>query len=219
MSTATPMKEEVRAYMLEHGVRETAEQRELREKTAGLEYGNMQISPEQGQFMQFLLSSTKAQKVIEVGTFTGYSALTMALALPKDSLLIACDVSEEWTSIGKPYWERAGVDDIIDLRIGPAAETLAGLEVEWQKGTFDFIFIDADKTSYDTYYEAALRLLRPGGIVAIDNVLWGGDVADDSVQDADTVAIRAINAKIAKDERVFVSMIPIGDGLTLAQKR
>jgi caffeoyl-CoA O-methyltransferase len=213
------MEPSVRSYLLDHGVSETDAQIGLREATLELESASMQISPEQGQFLQLLLRSIGAKKVIEVGTFTGYSALTMALALPQDSLLVACDVSDEWTSIGKPFWEQAGVDGIIDLRLGPAVDTLASLEVEWQKGTFDFVFIDADKTSYSDYYEAALRLLRPGGIVAVDNVLWGGRVADASADDADTVAIRALNAKVRDDDRVFASMIPIGDGLTLAQKR
>lgn len=219
MSSNTPMQERTRGYLLEHGVREAPAQVALREQTSKLAESNMQISPEQGQFLQVLLKSIGAKKVIEVGTFTGYSALTMALALPEDALLIACDVSEEWTSIGQPHWANAGVDGIIDLRLGPAVETLSKLEVEWQKGTFDFVFIDADKTNYDNYYEAALRMLRPGGVVAIDNVLWGGKVADPTEEDAETVAIRALNAKIRDDERVDVSMIPVGDGLTLARKR
>lgn len=219
MSSVTPMEERTRAYLIEHGVREVPAQTKLREETAQLAQSNMQISAEQGQFLQVLLRSIKAHKVIEIGTFTGYSALTMALALPKDALLIACDVSEEWTAVGRPYWAEAGVDDIIDLRLAPALETLGALEVEWQKGTFDFVFIDADKVNYSAYYEAALRLLRPGGIVAIDNVLWSGSVADPDVSDPDTDAIRALNDLVRDDERVDVSMIPIGDGLTLAHKR
>jgi caffeoyl-CoA O-methyltransferase len=193
--------------------------RRLREETAGLEHADMQIGPEQGQLMALLLELLDARRVLEIGTFTGYSALVMALALPEDGRVVACDVSEEWTSIGRRYWEEAGVAHKIDLRLAPAAETLQALLADGREGTFDFAFIDADKEGYDRYYELALRLVRTGGLVAIDNTLWEGKVADPSATDADTEAIRALNAKLRTDERVTLSLLPVGDGLTLALKR
>jgi predicted O-methyltransferase YrrM len=191
----------------------------LRDETAKLPQSMMQISPEQGQFMALLVELLGAKKTLEVGVFTGYSSLVVAQALPDDGKIIACDVSDEWTSIGRRYWEEAGVAHKIDLRLGPGAETLQKLLDEGQDGTFDFAFIDADKSNYDAYYELALQLLRPGGLIAIDNTLWGGKVADASVTDADTQAIRAINTKVAKDARVTSVLTPIGDGVTLALKR
>ena len=191
----------------------------LRVETAALPMGMMQISPEQGHFMDLLTRLSGAKKVLEVGVFTGYSALTVASALPEDGKLIACDVSGEWTSIGRRYWKEAGVEHKIDLRIAPAVETLDKLIAEGHAGTFDFAFIDADKPNYDNYYERMLVLLKQNGLIAIDNVLWGGAVADETKQDESTVALRKLNAKICADERVTLSMIPVGDGLTLALKR
>jgi len=206
-------------YLLEHGTRESAVARELRAHTlSATPWHRMQISPEQGAFMQVLVRLIGARRTIEVGTFTGYSALVVAEALPADGVVIACDTSEEWASIGRPFWQRAGVASKIDLRIRPAAQTLGELIDQGEAGRFDFAFIDADKANYDTYYERCLALLRPGGVIGVDNVLWGGRVADDTVRDEDTLAIRALNAKVNADERVDVAMVPIGDGLTLAVK-
>jgi len=179
----------------------------------------MQISPEQGQFMFLLARLLGARKALEVGVFTGYSSLSVALALPDDGRLVACDVSEEWTSIARRYWQEAGVDRKIDLVLAPAVETLDRLLDNGEADTFDFAFIDADKGNYNTYYERTLVLLRPGGLVAVDNTLWSGRVADPSVDDPDTSAIRAFNAKLHLDPRVDLSMLPMGDGLTLARTR
>ena len=179
----------------------------------------MQISPEQGQFMQFLVSIIGARNTIEVGVYTGYSALCVALGLPEDGRIIACDINEEWTKIALEYWKKAGVADKIDLQIAPALDTLTELGKKGRKNHFDFAFIDADKVNYDIYYEKCLNLVRPGGVVAIDNVLWSGAVADVSAMDENTKAIRSLNAKLHKDERVDLSMIPLGDGLTLVRKK
>lgn len=206
-------------YLLATSVREPDVLRRLREETALQDEGDMQIGPEQGQFMALLLKLIGARRVLELGTFTGYSALWMALALPADGRIIACDVSDEWTSIGRRYWQAAGVAQKIDLRIAPAAATLAALLAEGQAGSFDFAFIDADKDGYDGYYEQCLQLVRSGGLIAIDNVLWGGAVADEEAQDAYTQALRVLNAKLHADERIDLSLLPIGDGLTLARKR
>jgi caffeoyl-CoA O-methyltransferase len=191
----------------------------LREETQQMPMGGMQISAEQGHFLRFLVEILGAKKVLEVGVFTGYSALAVASALPPDGLLIACDVSDEWTSIGRRYWQEAGIAPRIDLRLAPALETLDALLAEGHAGTFDFAFIDADKTSYDAYYERILQLLRPGGVLSVDNVLWGGRTADETDQSEDTVALRKLNLKIRDDARVSMVMLPIGDGLTLAMKR
>lgn len=191
----------------------------LRAETLELPMAMMQISVEQGRFMELLVQLTQAKKVLEVGVFTGYSALTVATALPETGRLIACDVSEEWTSIGRRYWQEAGVAHKIDLRIAPALDTLDGLLADGHAGTFDFAFIDADKPNYDSYYERILRLLRPNGLIAIDNTLWSGKVADETVKDESTVALRALNAKLRDDPRVTLSVLPIGDGVTLALKR
>ncbi len=206
-------------YLTSHALRESDVLRRLREETAKMPMGRMQISPEQGQFMSLLVRLMGARQTLEVGVFTGYSSLCIAQALPPDGRHVACDVSAEWTAIGQRYWEEAGVTDRIALRLAPAVMTLDALLAEGRENTFDFAFIDADKLSYDAYYERALRLVRPGGMIAVDNVLWGGSVADPSDQDEDTQAIRALNDKIHRDPRVDMSLLPIGDGLTLALKR
>jgi len=178
----------------------------------------MQISPEQGQFMALLVEISGATKAIEIGTFTGYSSLCVARALPAGGRLVCCDISKEFTDIARRYWQRAGVDGRIELRLGPALDTLKDL-AKHEAGSFDFAFIDADKLNYLKYYEAVLKLLRPGGIALIDNVLWSGDVANPAVTDADTVAIRLLNEHLLTDRRVGISLIPIGDGLTIARKK
>ena len=207
-------------YLLAHTLREHPVQTALREETGKHPYAMMQISPEQGQFMALLVRLIGARRAIEVGVFTGYSALSVALALPADGMLLACDISDEFTRIGKPYWQQAGIAHKIDLQLAPAADTLNARLQAGEAGTYDFAFIDADKSGYETYYECCLKLLRPGGLIAIDNVLWSGKVAQTAVaDDADTRALQALNEKLIKDERVDLSMLPIGDGLTLARKR
>ena len=207
-------------YLLRVGTRESAVAEALRAETlAATPWHRMQISPEQGAFMALLVRLLGAKRTLEVGTFTGYSALVVAEALPADGKVVACDVSEEWTSVGKPFWERAGVADKIDLRLRPAVATLDELIAGGETDSFDFAFIDADKANYDAYYERCLLLLRKGGVIGVDNVLWGGRVADASANDEDTQAIRAVNEKIRADARVDATMLPIGDGLTLAMKR
>jgi len=202
------------AYLIRVSLRETAVQKALRAYTQQLPEANMQIAPEQGQLLQLLVRLLGARRCIEVGTFTGYSALAMALALPRGGRIVCCDRSEEWTAIARRYWKKAGVLGKIDLRLGDALETLHELE-----GSFDFAFIDADKTNYAGYYERCLRLLRRGGLIAIDNTLWYGDVVNPKDRTADTRAIRAFNRKLHRDRRVELSLVPIGDGLTLALKR
>lgn len=207
-------------YLLKQGTHESAVARDLRAHTlAATRAHRMQVSPEQGAFMRWLVRLLGARRTLEVGTFTGYSALVVAEALPDDGRLIACDVSAEWTAIGRPFWERAGVAHKIDLRLKPAVDTLDELIDADEAGSFDFAFIDADKANYDAYYERCLTLLSRGGVIGIDNVLWGGRVADERVRDEDTRAIRALNLKVNADERVDATMLPIGDGLTLAVKR
>jgi caffeoyl-CoA O-methyltransferase len=206
-------------YLLDISVRETDAQRRLREETQSMKGAIMQIGPEQAQFMGLLVELMGATRAIEVGTFTGYSALAVALALPPDGKLIACDVSEEWTAVGRRYWKEAKVDHKIDLRLAPAIETLDGLLDAGGAGRFDFMFIDADKENYDAYNERGLELLRTGGLIAIDNVLWGGAVIDKADRTKDTRAIRALNRKLRDDHRVTLSLLPVGDGLTLARKR
>ncbi|MBX2810718.1 MAG: class I SAM-dependent methyltransferase [Myxococcales bacterium] len=213
------LSEDLTSYIQRVGVREMDTLRALREETAKLTMAQMQIAPEQGQLLQILAELIGARNCLEVGTFTGYSALAVALVLPSDGRLIACDINDEWTSIGKRYWEEAGVSNKIDLRLGPAIETLSTLVATGKAGQFDFAFIDADKTNYDAYYEYALELLRPGGLITIDNVLWSGAVIDMENQTDDTRAIRALNQKISRDERVTPCLVPIGDGITLARKR
>lgn len=192
---------------------------ELRQETAKLDQAMMQIAPEQGQFMATLTQLMGARRYLEVGTFTGYSALAVALVLPDDGQIVACDISDEWTAIGRGYWQKAQVAHKIDLRLGPAVDTLAKMIEDGQRETFDVAFIDADKPSYDRYYESSLTLVRPGGVILVDNVLWSGSVADQSNQTDATRALRALNTKIHADERVDVCMLPIGDGLTMARKR
>ncbi|MEE9317658.1 MAG: class I SAM-dependent methyltransferase [Rhodospirillales bacterium] len=206
-------------YLLSVSLREPDVLRRLREETAKMPQGNMQISPEQGQFMALLAELISARRYLEIGTFTGYSALAVALALPQDGQVIACDISEEFTALARPYWEEAGVADKIDLRIAPALETLDTLIAEGEKGAFDFAFIDADKTNYQGYFQRALDLIRPGGLIAVDNVLWSGAVVDPARTDDDTEAIRAFNDRLSDDPRISLSLVPIGDGLTLARKR
>jgi predicted O-methyltransferase YrrM len=206
-------------YLLNVSLRDTPVQKALREETDKQEWARMQISPDQAQFMALLVKLTDARKTIEVGTFTGYSALAIAQALPEDGVVVACDVSEEWTSIGKRFWKQAGVAHKIDLRLAPAAKTLTGLIEDGQNDSYDFAFIDADKENQLVYYEYCLQLVRPGGLIAIDNVLWGGDVANPDNQSEDTVAIRKFNEFVYQDGRVDISLVPIGDGLTLARRR
>ena len=205
-------------YLLAHSLRDHPEQAALREATRTHPHGGMQISPEQGQFMQLLVKLIGARRTIEIGTFTGYSALTVALALPADGKILACDISDAYTSIGRPYWQRAGVADKIELVLAPAAQTLDTRIAAGEAGHYDFAFIDADKAGYDGYYERCLQLVRTGGLIAFDNTLWGGDVAKPG-GDADTLALKTLNDKLHRDERIDVAMLPIGDGLTLARKR
>jgi len=211
--------DEVYDYLVEASIREPDVLRRLRAETAPMEEARMQIGPEQGQLMALLVQLMDARRVLEIGTFTGYSALVVALALPDDGRVVTCDVSEEWTAIGRRYWAEAGVAKKIDLRLAPALQTLEALLAGGDAGTFDFAFIDADKKNVATNYEKALELVRPGGLVAIDNVLWSGKVADPSETDEDTLALRALNARLKQDQRVSLSMLPVGDGLTLALKR
>ena len=206
-------------YFLSVSLREPELFSRLRRKTERMPEAGMQISPEQGQFMQLLVRLIGARKTLEIGTFTGYSALAVASVLPDDGKLVACDISDDFTSIGRPFWEEAGVAGKIDLRIGPAVATLETLLAEGGAGSFDFAFIDADKTNYQNYYERCLQLLRPGGLIAVDNVLWNGSVVNVNDSSDDTQAIRALNTKLKDDDRIDLSLVPIGDGLTLARKR
>ena len=197
----------------------TPVQDRLRQETQALPQAGMQIGPDQGLFLGLLVRMLDARRVVEVGTFTGYSALAMAMALPPDGRIVCCDISEEYTAIARRYWKEAGVADRIDLRLGPATETLARLLATEGPASQDLAFIDADKSSYDAYYEACLQLIRPGGIIAIDNVLWSGKVADPAVKDRDTAALRALNLKIRDDRRVDAVVLTVGDGLTLARRK
>lgn len=206
-------------YMRSVTLREPDLLRRLRQETAGLPSSSCQISAEQGQFMALLIHLMGARRTIEIGVYTGYSALVVAQALPEDGKVLACDISEEWTSIARRYWREAGMDRKIDLRLRPALKTLDDLIAAGEASQFDFIFIDADKPNYENYYERALVLLRPGGLIAVDNVLWDGRVIDASCDDPDTRAIRAFNAHLKGDERVWLSMLPVRDGLTLACKK
>ena len=209
----------VERYLAVEISRETPLQRRLREETSHLPHAGMQIGADQGALLAMLVRSIGARRAIEIGTFTGYSALAVASALPAGGKLVCCDVSEEWTNIACRYWQEAGVADRIELKLAPATETLTALIRESGAGKFDFAFIDADKTSYDAYYELCLTLLRTGGLIALDNVLWSGRVADPEVHDADTDALRALNAKICDDARVDACLLTVGDGVMLAQKR
>jgi len=201
-------------YIVEHSVREAEVLRELRGATASNPHAGMQIGADQGQFMALLVQAIGARRCLEIGTFTGYSALAVALALPDDGRIVCCDISEEWTELARRFWKEAGVEHKIELRLGRALKTLETLE-----GPFDFVFIDADKENYQNYYERSLALVRRGGLIAVDNTLWSGAVADAKVRDATTRALRSFNDKLHEDSRVALSLLPIGDGLTLALKR
>ncbi|WP_366556176.1 class I SAM-dependent methyltransferase [Aquibaculum sediminis] len=225
MSSQINITDEITDYLLSVSLREDPVLRELREETVALGgSARMQISPHQGQFMRLLAGLMGVRRGIEVGTFTGYSALCTAQALPEDGRLVCCDISDEWTGIARRYWERARVAGKIDLRLGPAGDTLDALLNEGGAGAYDWLFLDADKTGYDGYYEQGLTLLRPGGLILVDNVLWNGAVlrpADqlDAKQDVDTLALQVFNKKLHGDERVEIALLPLGDGLTLARKR
>ena len=220
MSNRTlPLTDSLYDYLLEVSLREPPLLARLRAETEALPMAAMQISPEQGQFMAFLVELIGARRTLEIGTFTGYSALRVALALPADGRVVACDVSADYTEVGRRYWAEAGVDGKIDLRLAPALETLDSLLEAGEAESFDFAFIDADKENYDGYYEKSLQLVRRGGLIAIDNMLWSGSVVDPDKQDKDTQAIRRLNKKLRRDRRVDLSLVPIGDGLALARKR
>jgi predicted O-methyltransferase YrrM len=219
MSTRTlTLDEDLHRYMVDVSLRETPIRRRLREETAKLEPARMQIAPEQGQLMALLVSLMGARNTLEVGVFTGYSALCVAEALPDDGHIIACDVSEEWTSVAQRYWKEAGVEGKIELKLAPAVESLTSLIEKGKEGQFDFAFIDADKENYATYFDRCLELLRPGGLIAVDNTLWSGRVIDSADQSNDTKVLRAFNEALRNDSRIALSMVPIGDGLTLALK-
>ena len=205
-------------YLLDNTLREHPAQAALREATRSHPYAGMQIAPDQGQLMALLVRLIAARRTLEIGTFTGYSALTVALALPDDGHLLACDISDEFTRIGRPYWHEAGVDHKIELVLAPAQATLDARLAAGEAGSYDFAFIDADKTGYDAYVERCLQLLRPGGLIAIDNTLWNGSVAKPATS-ADTAALQTLNAKLHRDERVDLAMLTVGDGLTLLRKR
>ena len=214
-----PLDDRLQRYVVAHGARETAVQRELRRVTQRMPRASMQIGAEQGALLQVLVRLLGARRCLEIGTFTGYSALAVALALPKDGRIVCCDVSEEWTTIARRYWKRAGVAGKIDLRIAPALETLDALLEQGKAGKFDFAFIDADKANYANYYERCLKLVRRGGLVAADNTLWGGSVVDPRNKTEDARAIRAFNRQLLRDRRVDIALVPVGDGMTLAIRR
>jgi len=211
--------DELYRYLLDVSLREPDVLRRLREETLKLPEADCQISPEQGQMMALLVRLVGAKRVLEIGTFTGYSSTAMALALPADGRVVCCDHSEKWTSVAKRYWEEAGVTDRVELHIGPAMETLDRMLGEGKQDSFDFAFIDADKENDGSYFERCMKLVRPGGLITIDNVLWSGRVIDESADDPDTEAIREFNLSLAKDERIDLSLVPIADGLTLARRR
>lgn len=206
-------------YLLEHSVREDELLQRLRDETAKDKLARMQIAPEQGQFMSLLVKLTGARRIIEIGTYTGYSSICMARALPPDGTLLCCDIDTHWTGIAQRYWQEAGLSQRISLQLAPASATLQALLDQGQQGTYDLVFIDADKEGYDDYYEKSLRLLKPNGLILLDNMLWGGRVADPAADDADTHAIRALNRKLHQDERVDISLLPMADGISLARKR
>ena len=211
--------EAVERYVVEEITAQTALQQRMRAETAKLPNGRIQISADQGALLALLALSIGARRAIEIGTFTGYSALAIASALPDGGKLVCCDTSKEWTDAARRYWAESGLSHRIELRLAPALDTLGGLLRETGAGSFDFAFIDADKTNYDAYYEACLKLVRSGGLIALDNMLWGGEVADPTVRDPDTDALRALNAKIRDDERVDCCLLTVGDGVMLARKR
>jgi predicted O-methyltransferase YrrM len=206
-------------YILDHSVREPAVLRELHDETAPMPHAGMQIGADQGQFMGLLARLVGARRCIEIGVFTGYSSIAVALALPTDGKIVACDVSEEWTAVARRYWKKAGVDGKIELRLGAAVETLDAMLAKGEAGTYDFVFIDADKGNYLDYYERCLKLVRAGGLILFDNTLWSGEVANPENQKADTVALRALNDALHRDERIDLALLAIGDGVTLARKR
>ena len=214
-----PVTDELAAYIRRVSLREPDLLGRLRLETEKLPEAGMQIMPEQGQLMAELVYLIAAKRTIEIGVFTGYSALWTAMALPEDGRIIACDISEQWTSIARRYWKEAGVDHKIDLRLGPALKTLDNLLASGQRGTFDFAFIDADKSNYENYYERALELLRPRGLILVDNVLWSGRIIDESDQEKDTRAIRAFNVKTGGDNRIWTTLLPFADGLTVICKK
>jgi len=205
-------------YLLSVSLKESGLLTQLRDETAAIEFSEMQIAPEQGQFMALLVKLIAARRALEIGTFTGYSSICIASALPEDGELICCDDSEEWTAMAMKYWQQAGLEDRINFKLGDAGKTLQSLVDEECAGTFDFIFIDADKQNYPLYYELSLELLRAGGLMAVDNTLWSGGVADPGNMEPGTRAIRRFNEMLKQDERVEISLVPIGDGLTLVHK-
>lgn len=207
------------SYLLDVSLRETPLQQRLREETAALPVAQWQIAPEQGQFMALLVQLTGARQLLEIGTFTGYSALSMAQALPEDGHLLCCDIDQQYTSIARRYWKEAGVGERIELRLAPAMETLGALVREGRAGSFDLIFVDADKVNYPAYLEHALILTRPGGLILFDNTLWSGRVLERTPDTADTRAIQSLNKRLKLDQRVDISLLPLGDGLTLCRKR
>lgn len=219
MADAVTLNDQLSHFVNNLASRETEVQRRLREATATMPNATMQISPEEASMLQFLARAIGARRAIELGTFTGYSALAVAMVLPRDGKLIACDVSDEWTRIGRPFWKEAGVADRIDLRLAPAVETLRELLRDGQAETFDFAFIDADKQAYDTYYELVLQLLRRGGVAVLDNMLWSGLVADEANSDPDTRTLRQLNLKIRDDQRVDAALVAMRDGVQLVRKR
>jgi predicted O-methyltransferase YrrM len=214
-----PLSQALQDYVVAHGVREHPVLAELRRATDSVPHAGMQIGSDQGAFMAMLVKLMGARRTIEIGVFTGYSALAVALALPPDGKIVACDINDEWTSIGRRHWEKAGVADKIDLRLGRATKTLDELLASGEAGRFDFAFIDADKQNYLAYYERCLALLRPGGLIAVDNTLWSGSVLDAKDRSEDTEAIRAFNDALARDERIDLALLTVGDGVTLARKR
>ena len=218
-ATTLTLTDDIREYLLAVSVREPPLLARLREETQRMPSGGMQISPEQGRFMAFLVELVGVRRYLEVGVFTGYSSLAVALAMPPDGHIVACDRSEEWTSVARRYWREAGVADKVELRIGFALETLDELLESGARGTFDFVFVDADKESALEYYERALELLRRGGLFAFDNALWAGRVADPTNDEPSTLGVRALNSRVSNDPRVSATIVPIGDGLLLATKR
>ncbi len=218
MAKRTQLPEVVQRYVCETIARSTPLEQRLRAETAALPRGTMQIGPDQAAFMAMLVRVSGTRRALEIGTFTGYSALAVAAALPEDGKLVCCDVSDEWTSIGRRYWKEAGVDNKIDLRLGPALETLQQMIGSGEQGSFDFAFIDADKPSYGGYYEACLELVRSGGLILLDNMLWDGKVADPNEKDAETAYLRELNAEIRDDPRVDACLLTVGDGIMMARK-
>jgi len=213
------LNEKLYGYLLDTGLREPEVLQRLRLATEKEELSVMRSAPEQGQLMAMLIKIMGAKRILEVGTYTGYATLWMAMALPSDGEIVTCDVSDEWTSVGAQFWDEAGVADKITLNLRPAIETLDGLIAQGQPGSFDFVFIDADKENYSAYFEASLKLLRSGGLMVVDNVLWGGSVIDDANQNTSTVAIRAFNRALKCDSRIEINMLPVADGITLVMKK